>query len=163
MNNPNAYQVDGSHYKGAGNGNYQHWDFVKEQLDNRYFEGMISKYLFRHKRKNGVVDLEKAKHFADKLLELATLHPDGEYPSMNSIRERYGSFELYDTKQMTRMSLIRSTYELDMTESAILLVLCNWKTTEHLRWISGTLQLLIDRAYETDSAEPQAQGYTNQG
>lgn len=47
----------------------QHWDMVYEfNLD--YFQGQITKYLFRHHQKGGVQDLEKAKHYLEKYIEL---------------------------------------------------------------------------------------------
>lgn len=62
----NDKQVGGKHYE-AG---HQHWDIVHEhQLD--YFQGQITKYVMRWKKKNGVQDLEKARHFLDKYIELA--------------------------------------------------------------------------------------------
>lgn len=59
----NAHQVGGRHYKTA----IQHWDFV---LANGlgYMEGQITKYVARHAKKNGLEDLEKARHFLDKLI-----------------------------------------------------------------------------------------------
>ena len=63
----NDRQVGGTHY----GEDYQHWDFA---IDTRmpYIEGQITKYVDRHGRKNGRQDLEKAKHFAEKLFEAAT-------------------------------------------------------------------------------------------
>lgn len=63
----NAKQVGGLHYKTA----YQHWDLVRD-LRLGYFEGQITKYITRHRVKNKRQDLEKAQHFAEKLLELAS-------------------------------------------------------------------------------------------
>lgn len=70
----NDVQVGGEHYRSA---KYQHWDFA---ADNRmgYFEGQITKYVTRWRKKNGVQDLEKALHFADKLYELLT---SGSFPA----------------------------------------------------------------------------------
>jgi hypothetical protein len=64
----NQKQVAGKHYnRGEG---MQHWDMVHEfRLD--YFQGNITKYLFRWRQKNGIQDLEKAKHYLDKYIELA--------------------------------------------------------------------------------------------
>jgi hypothetical protein len=60
-------QVDGNHYK---NTEIQHWNYVAaNNLD--YFAGQITKYVTRWKKKNGVKDLEKARHFLDKYIELA--------------------------------------------------------------------------------------------
>jgi hypothetical protein len=43
-------------------------DFISEfNLD--YFQGNIIKYVVRHKQKNGLEDLEKAKWYLEKLIE----------------------------------------------------------------------------------------------
>jgi hypothetical protein len=61
----NARQVAGEHY---GLSKFQHWDMVSLfKLD--YFQGQITKYVLRWKKKNGVTDLEKAQHFLEKYLE----------------------------------------------------------------------------------------------
>lgn len=61
--NPNDRQVAGSHYRAT----IQHWDYVITALDNRYLEGNITKYVCRHRKKNGIQDLQKAMHYLDKL------------------------------------------------------------------------------------------------
>jgi hypothetical protein len=38
-----------------------------------YFQGQITKYLFRWKYKNGVEDLQKALHYMEKYIEIAKL------------------------------------------------------------------------------------------
>jgi len=61
-------QVGGSHYK----------DFVIQPVEfihaNRltYMEGCAIKYLCRWRKKNGIADLEKAKHYIELLIELET-------------------------------------------------------------------------------------------
>lgn len=62
--NANETQVGGTHYRTE----IQHWDYV---LANGlgYFEGQITKYVTRWRKKNGLQDLEKARHFLDKLIE----------------------------------------------------------------------------------------------
>lgn len=60
----NERQVAGDHYRGA----MQHWDYViANDLD--YFQGQITKYVGRWKKKNGMQDLEKAQHFLEKYIE----------------------------------------------------------------------------------------------
>lgn len=66
MPSANDRQVAGSHYNG---GTVQHWDYAVQALRNRYLEGQISKYVMRHRKKNGEQDLLKAEHFLDKLIE----------------------------------------------------------------------------------------------
>jgi hypothetical protein len=62
----NDVQVGGGHYKDTP---YQHWDLVADN-DLDYFAGPIIKYTMRWKKKNGIQDLYKAKHFMDKYIEL---------------------------------------------------------------------------------------------
>lgn len=64
-NNANERQHGGEHYKGA---EYQHWDWVND-LRMPYLPGNASKYVFRWRKKNGVVDLEKGIHYLDKCME----------------------------------------------------------------------------------------------
>jgi len=63
----NDRQVGGNHY--SKHGKLQHWDVV-HHFDLDYFQGVITKYLFRWKDKDGVKDLEKAMHFLEKYIEL---------------------------------------------------------------------------------------------
>lgn len=63
----NDRQEGGDHYKAPGK--TEHWDFVA-QHDLNYFQGCITKYVFRYKNKNGLEDLKKARHYLDKLIEL---------------------------------------------------------------------------------------------
>jgi len=58
-------QVSGSHYK---NFKIQPIEFIhKNNLD--YIQGNIIKYVCRYKDKNGVEDLEKAKHYIEMLID----------------------------------------------------------------------------------------------
>ena len=63
----NQRQVGGEHYKTGGR---EHWDIVVEH-DLDYFQGQITKYVMRWKKKNGVEDLRKAQHFLEKYIEVA--------------------------------------------------------------------------------------------
>ncbi len=63
----NDRQVGGDHYKRRGK--IQHWDFAAER-EYDYFQGQITKYVDRWKDKNGIIDLEKAKHFLEKYIEI---------------------------------------------------------------------------------------------
>jgi hypothetical protein len=66
MESANERQVGGDHYKTGGE---EHWDRVARlRLD--YFQGQITKYVERWKKKNGLEDLKKARHFLDKYIEL---------------------------------------------------------------------------------------------
>ena len=63
---PNSMQVDGTHYRTE----YQVWDFV-ENNGLGGLEHAIIKYICRWREKgDGIVDLQKAIHYIDKLIEL---------------------------------------------------------------------------------------------
>lgn len=63
----NERQIGGNHYKKGGE---EHWDRQWRLYGRGYFVGCITKYVERYPEKNGIQDLEKAKHFLDKLIEL---------------------------------------------------------------------------------------------
>jgi hypothetical protein len=64
--NPLSEQVAGSHYK----------DMVIQPVEYihansiGYLEGNVIKYVSRWRKKNGVVDLQKARHYLDLLISL---------------------------------------------------------------------------------------------
>jgi len=62
----NETQIGGDHYKTGGE---EHWDRV-HRLGLDYFQGQITKYIERWKKKGGLQDLHKARHFLDKYIEL---------------------------------------------------------------------------------------------
>lgn len=65
----NDRQEGGAHYRSHGKKDLQHWDVVNIfNLD--YFQGNITKYVFRHRDKNGIEDLKKARHYLDKYIEI---------------------------------------------------------------------------------------------
>lgn len=64
----NDRQVAGDHYKNTQG--EQHWDRQWRMHGRGYFVGCITKYVERYPDKGGVEDLEKAKHFIEKLIEL---------------------------------------------------------------------------------------------
>lgn len=85
----NEQQVGGEHYK-ADDGMQEraadvglekvpeHWDLV-HIMDMDYFQAQITRYVLRHKKKNGLEDLKKAQHFLAKYIEIkeAELTRDG--------------------------------------------------------------------------------------
>ena len=86
MKDANTRQVGGNHYHKEGA--VQHWDIVAQHnLD--YFQGQITKYVMRWRDKNGLQDLEKARHFLDKYIELQSLKTNSEDASQgHSVRIR---------------------------------------------------------------------------
>lgn len=63
----NETQVGGDHWRTMP---IQTWDYIHANGLN-YFEGNVVKYVSRWRKKGGVQDLEKARHYLDKLIELA--------------------------------------------------------------------------------------------
>jgi len=63
----NDDQQGGSHYKCKA---IQPWDFIVSN-GLGFLEGNVVKYVTRWKDKNGVEDLKKAKHYLEKLIEVA--------------------------------------------------------------------------------------------
>lgn len=67
MNDANAIQYGGTHYKNKA---VQPWDYIAAN-NLGYFEGNVVKYVSRWRDKGGIDDLHKARHYLDKLIELA--------------------------------------------------------------------------------------------
>jgi len=87
----NDHQIGGNHYKKGGE---EHWDRQWRLFGRGYFIGCITKYVERYFDKNGVEDLQKAKHFIDKLIELETQKKPVNKPG-NDIPARYVLSEGY--------------------------------------------------------------------
>jgi hypothetical protein len=95
----NDRQVGGDHYK--KHGAIQHWDFVVSN-GLGYLEGCATKYVARHKKKNGKEDLLKAKHYIDKILEVDydyvdighSLHLKDLNKALDLLKECYSSAEV---------------------------------------------------------------------
>lgn len=64
----NDLQIGGDHYQQIEG--EQHWDRMWRLYGRGYFVGCATKYIERYHLKNGKADLEKAKHFLQKLIEI---------------------------------------------------------------------------------------------
>jgi hypothetical protein len=62
----NDKQEGGDHYKSKA---IQPWDYIVSN-GLGYLEGNVVKYVSRWKDKGGLQDLEKARHYLDKLIEV---------------------------------------------------------------------------------------------
>lgn len=62
----NTRQEGGNHYKTLA---IQPWDYII-QNNLGFLEGNVIKYVTRWKEKEGLQDLQKARHFLDKLIEV---------------------------------------------------------------------------------------------
>ena len=67
-------QVAGNHYKDLP---IQPVEYIYANALG-YFEGNVVKYVSRWRNKNGIADLEKAKHYIELLIELENRKLDGE-------------------------------------------------------------------------------------
>lgn len=129
----NARQVGGQHYRTL-NAQLQHWDLVAE-TGMGYFEGQITRYVARWRRKAGRQDLEKALHYCDKLTELVTA---GRYPrwTLNvteAARERaWAAFARFaQEQQLTRAE--QRVFELCISRTG----------AEDLAWLRAELEQLL--------------------
>lgn len=64
----NDHQVGGNHYR-KHNSEIQHWDYAELKHFDKW-QYQITKYVERWKDKNGILDLQKARHFLDKYIEV---------------------------------------------------------------------------------------------
>ena len=62
---PTSNQIGGNHYKDC---KIQPTEFIHAN-GIPFIEGNIIKYIVRHRNKNGVEDLKKAKHYIDLLIQ----------------------------------------------------------------------------------------------
>jgi len=67
-------QVDGNHYKDLP---IQPVEYIHANALG-YFEGNVIKYISRWRKKNGLADLLKAKHYIELLIELEGKKSDGD-------------------------------------------------------------------------------------
>ena len=123
----NDTQVGGDHYR-KGNADFQHWDLV-EVFGLGYLEGCATKYLTRWRDKNGLQDLQKAKHYSQKLLELART---GE-------RKPRGFVPAAPIENFLRDNSIT-----DESERGAIYILCRWKTYQDIELAIGCIQQVIE-------------------
>jgi predicted transcriptional regulator len=123
MSSVNDRQVGGDHYKAP----LQHWDWV-ELNKLRYLEGCATKYVARSRKKHDTpkVDLEKAIHYVQKLIEL---HEAG------IINPRISE----TVKSVDELVVANS---LNVDEEQVIRIITYWRdkddlerAVEHLRWM----------------------------
>lgn len=129
MDNPNQRQVAGTHYAGK----LQHWDYVIAARLG-YFEGQITKYALRYRKKNGAEDVRKALHYLDKL-EWAL--ENGKMPW--AVVTRVG----FDMPVIT--NFLREN-EPSTLQRQILTVATHYTRQEDLHQLRGYLTLLLAQA-----------------
>ena len=70
-------QVGGDHYRKLG---IQPIELIRD-INANFFQGNVIKYITRYKDKNGIKDLEKARHYLELMREL---HPDNNSSKITS-------------------------------------------------------------------------------
>lgn len=126
---PNSRQIGGGHYKT----DMEHWDLI-ENAGLGYLEGCATKYVTRWRKKAGLQDLEKALHYVDKLLALATR------PA--APRKNRGQAAVED---LLRYAVAN---ELTGRETLIMYLLCGWKHAEDLKNVRNEILELIKSEQE---------------
>lgn len=117
----NSRQVGGSHYKGR---NINHWDVIS-LFDIGYLEGNSTKYVFRHRSKNGLQDIEKAGHYLNKLIDMASrgMRPRGRAPK-------------YAIKMLVE------NHDIPSREACFIELLCRWQDIKDLFAARELLELI---------------------
>lgn len=133
MTDANTYQVGGAHYKTK----YEHWDMVV-RTGMGYLEGQCTKYLTRWQKKNGLEDLRKAEHYAQKLIEVA------EYAAI--ARGHLGEAQV--RSELAKFFEINNT---PRAEQGIFILLATWVTSFQL---ADALRLIRARIEDLLSAKP---------
>lgn len=144
----NATQVGGTHYKVA----IQHWDFVAA-YNLGYFEGQITKYVTRWRKKNGAQDLQKARHFTLKLIELA--------------KAGYKPVSPVATKERSALPFTLAEYaeanQLNTWEAiVVMMVAVSWGHHQKLDALESVVQGLDAQLAELESEGGPGPGYVNQ-
>lgn len=90
MKSINDTQVGGDHYVKKS---IQPWAAMESWMSREAFSGYLQgnaiKYLCRHREKGGVADLEKAKHYIEKLIEIsAAAEPASPFPKIDDFALR---------------------------------------------------------------------------
>lgn len=133
----NDRQVGGSHYQTEGD---QHWDICSRH-DAGYLEGTLTAYVWRWRDKNGLEDLEKTRHYLQKLWEMTngTMH----HTSGGSVP--CGVVSRWLEKN-----------EIPETEARIITYVLSWRIIgkSHLR----TVGLLIDKLITEESTRGWVKG-----
>lgn len=133
----NSRQVGGDHYKGE-NADFQHWDLI-ELFGIGYLEGCATKYVSRWRKKNGLQDVQKARHYIEKLMEMFVAgerRPRGETP-LQILRVFFDQQKI-DTPE----------------ERDTIAMLCRWRTVDDLYLALEFLDRVEKMAVELAASRP---------
>lgn len=132
----NDHQVGGRHYKTA----YEHWDLVLD-TGMGYLDGCATKYIARHRKKNGQEDLQKALHYVNKLIEASRAN------KVVGILVDRG-------EAVNRFALIN---DLTSAERRVIYCLVHWESEADLLEARDMLLQLMDIADPLSQDAPAAQ------
>lgn len=153
--NANTKQVGGTHYAGE----YQHWDLVRDVYEDDYLKGNATKYIVRHRKKNGRQDVEKAKHYVQKLQERWS----HEEQASLTTPQRFVGRAMEIARGVARFCHI---HQIDATEHNLLLMLAYADKSEELDEVLALLDELLAREYpcaaDNSAEEPVGRGYVAQ-
>lgn len=130
----NDKQIGGDHYRSG----YQHWDLAVD-LGLPYLEGNATKYLSRWRKKHGIQDLEKAKHYVQK------------------IRENFGPHNrVLQTMQMRQLEEFFTANKIDGKDKMAIALVASWVNVEELDRALKVIDDLIATAKRQsgDEGEP---------
>lgn len=127
VTNANSKQVGGLHYKTTSG--VQHWDLCIDHGIG-YLEAAATKYICRHPNKNGKQDLEKALHYAEKLLECF---------DQGRIKRARGVVPLFKIVEFSRQ------YDLGSHEDAACCFLFTWGARRDIENAIGAIKRAIDK------------------
>lgn len=133
----NERQVGGNHYKFG----YEHWDWVLI-LNLTYLEGNTTKYVTRHRKKDGLKDLQKALHYLDKIME---------WGMFRGYVRSGGLTDLTIVRRETRNFASANTLTDQELEFCDLIAL--WRTRDDLMQAKSIVLALI-KPYEQATAVP---------
>lgn len=126
MSKANERQVGGDHYRKTDG--WQHWDLV-ERFGMGYCEAVASKYVLRFRDKDGLKDLEKAKHYIAKLLELVE----------EGVRPPFAK----GSPPIDQIAWLSNAHDLTPSADMAWMLLCTWHGTHQLKQASEAIDRVI--------------------
>ena len=137
----NDKQVGGNHYKTK----YEHWDLVVNTRMG-YLEGTSTKYISRWHKKDGIKDLQKAKHYLEKLIEV---YPDPYIPQ-RILKPKYILPEIDRYAEINGLSSLEKEY---------FVILAWFEDKKYLRRAETILEEIIKGAAENTPGTPADGGH----
>lgn len=129
-----SVQIGGNHYKSA----YQPIELM-EKVNMRPSCAFVFKYVYRHKDKKGMEDLQKALHCVELLVSLSGGFYDG-------VKSPIGDFDLSETEFY---KFIKANEQLDVNQVRAILAIMN-KDSQELKKV---IQKEIDECYPSNGLQ----------